>query len=155
MGRSSQLTPELRADVERELADGVPVAVVAQRFGIGRRTLTPWIADCRVVRRRLNPTPQLPPTPVGPSFVDQFDRAEPSLVAVGRPGRPSRKLAGRGLAGRPGPGLLERRWPQRWARQPQRQIDEVMPGPAAARREPLSMPSNDLRGTRSGCRGNP
>jgi hypothetical protein len=36
---ATKLTVELRAEVERELADGYPVAVVAQRHGIGRRTL--------------------------------------------------------------------------------------------------------------------
>jgi hypothetical protein len=30
MGRPTKLTPELRVDLERQLADGVPVAVVAQ-----------------------------------------------------------------------------------------------------------------------------
>jgi hypothetical protein len=33
------LTPELRAAIERELADGVPVAIVAQRVGVSRRNL--------------------------------------------------------------------------------------------------------------------
>jgi hypothetical protein len=34
MGRRTLLTPELRAELESELADGVPIAVVAQRFGV-------------------------------------------------------------------------------------------------------------------------
>ena len=33
----TKLTVELRADIERELAEGVPVAVVAQRKAISRR----------------------------------------------------------------------------------------------------------------------
>jgi hypothetical protein len=33
-GRATFLTPELRVQVERELAEGVPVAVIAQRQGI-------------------------------------------------------------------------------------------------------------------------
>src|SRR4029453_8290916 len=55
MGRPTLLTPELRVDVERELADGGPVVVVAQRLGIGRRTLGRWISEGRVVRSRREP----------------------------------------------------------------------------------------------------
>ena len=79
MAPPTRLTTELRVDLERQLADGVPVAVVAQRFGIGRRTLTRWIADGHVVRR-VDPTPE--PAPAVTSFGEQFDRAEPGLVGV-------------------------------------------------------------------------
>jgi hypothetical protein len=45
----TKLTVELRAEVERDRAAGYPVAVVAQRHGIGRRTLGRWLAEGRVV----------------------------------------------------------------------------------------------------------
>jgi hypothetical protein len=51
----TKLTPELRVVVERELAAGVPVAVAAQRAGVGRRTLQRWLARGLVVRRQLAP----------------------------------------------------------------------------------------------------
>jgi hypothetical protein len=130
MGRPTLLTPELRVDVERELADGVPVVVVAQRFGIGRRTLGRWISEGRVVRSRREPGPQTvhgvvnaQPAPIGASPDDPFDRAEPGLVAV------VVDAARRG-SWQAGAWLLERRWPERWARPPQRQIDDVLSGSA-------------------------
>lgn len=102
MGRPTLLTPELRVDVERELADGVPVVVVAQRFGIGRRTLGRWISEGRVVRSRREPGPQTvhgvvnaQPAPIGASSDDPFDRAEPgwspssSTQLVAGHGRPA------------------------------------------------------------------
>jgi hypothetical protein len=122
MGRPPKLTPELRVDLERQLADGVPVAVVAQRFGIGRRTLHRWIADGRLVRR-VDQTPE--PAPAVTSFGEQFDRAEPGLVGV------VVAAAHRG-SWQAASWLLERRWPDRWARPPARQPDDGLPGPAEA-----------------------
>jgi hypothetical protein len=52
-GPPTKLSDKVRTDLERELADGVPVAVAAQRADVGRRTLTRWIAEGAVVRRRL------------------------------------------------------------------------------------------------------
>jgi hypothetical protein len=113
MAQANRLTPELRVDLERQLADGVPFAVVAQRFGIGRRTLTRWIADGRVVRRRLDPAPE--PASIGLSaFEEQFDRAEAGPVGVVVD-------AARSGSWQASAWLLERRWPERWARPPQRQ----------------------------------
>jgi hypothetical protein len=56
MGRPSFLTPQLREWAERELAAGASQAVVAQRAGIGRRTLERWLADGKV-RRPERPVP--------------------------------------------------------------------------------------------------
>ena len=50
MAAATKLTAELLAEVERELAEGVSVAFIAQRQGIARRTLHRWIADGRVTR---------------------------------------------------------------------------------------------------------
>jgi hypothetical protein len=58
VARPSLLTDELRARAELELAAGTPVSVTAQRVGIGVRTLSRWIADGRVVRRKLAPAPE-------------------------------------------------------------------------------------------------
>jgi IS30 family transposase len=43
MARPSSLTPELRERIERELADGVPVVVVAQRAHVAGSTLHRWL----------------------------------------------------------------------------------------------------------------
>jgi hypothetical protein len=118
--RPSLLTDELRARAELELAAGTPVSVTAQRIGVGVRTLTRWIADGRVVRR-VDLTPEQASTLT--SFDEQFDRAEPGLVGV------VVAAAHRG-SWQAASWLLERRWPDRWARPPARQPDDGLPGPA-------------------------
>jgi Transposase len=106
----SKLTPELRAEVERELAAGQPVAVVAQRHGLSRRTLTRWIADGRVVRRELTAEPD--PALSELSLDERLAKAEPGLVAaiIAASQRGSWQASA---------WLLERINPRRWAR-PQR-----------------------------------
>jgi hypothetical protein len=42
MARPSSLTPELRETIERQLEQGVPVTVTAQRVGVPKRTLHSW-----------------------------------------------------------------------------------------------------------------
>jgi hypothetical protein len=42
------LTDELRARVESELAAGASQAVVAQRVGVGARSLARWLAEGKV-----------------------------------------------------------------------------------------------------------
>jgi hypothetical protein len=49
------LTDELRVELEQELASGTPITVTAQRLGVARRTLTRWLSNGKVVRRRLAP----------------------------------------------------------------------------------------------------
>src|SRR5512133_1691644 len=78
----TKLTAELRAEVERELAAGHPVAVVAQRHGIGRRTLGRWIAEGRIVRRPRDVASAQPTSPEEVSLDDRLQRAEPGLVAA-------------------------------------------------------------------------
>jgi hypothetical protein len=108
---ATKLTAELRAEVERELAAGHPVAVVAQRHGIGRRTLGRWLAEGRVVRRErpAEPNPQLEEV----SLDERLQRAEPGLVAaiIAASQRGSWQASA---------WLLERINPRRWSR-PQRQ----------------------------------
>jgi hypothetical protein len=102
------LTDERRARAERELAAGAPVAVAAQRIGVGRRTLTRWIAEGRVVRRKLASAPDPVPPPEGEqplSFAERFAKAEPGLVGV------IAAAAGRG-SWHATAWLLERRWPE-------------------------------------------
>jgi transposase len=118
MGRSTLLTDELRADVERELAAGVPVAVAAQRVGVGRRTLTRWLARGDVVRRRLASAPE--PVADIVSLDDRLAPAEPGLVAV------IFAAAQRG-SWTAAAWVLERRWPERCSRPPQRQPVQTEP----------------------------
>jgi hypothetical protein len=111
---ATKLTAELRAEVERELAAGHPVAVVAQRHGIGRRTLGRWLAEGRVVRREQAAAPAA----TGAAAVEEvslderLQRAEPGLVAaiIAASQRGSWQASA---------WLLERIAPDRWAK-PQR-----------------------------------
>lgn len=108
----SKLTPDLRVELERELAAGVPVAVLAQRQGISRRTLGRWIADGRVVRRQLAPAPEAAVEEL--SLDERPEKAEPGLLAavLAASQRGSWQAAA---------WILERRWPERWARPPRLQ----------------------------------
>jgi transposase len=112
----SKLTPELRVEIERELAAGVPVAVLAQRQGISRRTLGRWISGGRVVRRQLAPTPE--PALAELSLDERLAAAEPGLLAaiVAASQRGSWQASA---------WILERRWPERWARPPRRQEEPI------------------------------
>jgi transposase len=125
VGRATLLTPELRAQLERELADGHPIAVAAQRHGLGRRTLTRWISEGLVVRRRLAPAPDPEPVPTEELLDAKLAKAEVGLVGV------IAAAAQRG-SWQSAAWILERRWPERWARPPQRTAPEnVPPAPAA------------------------
>ena len=44
-GRPSKLTTELVAKAKQEAAHGLPLALIADRLGIGRRTAQTWIRD--------------------------------------------------------------------------------------------------------------
>ena len=50
VARPSVLTDELRDTIERELAEGIPVVVVAQNVGIGKSSIHSWLGHGRVVR---------------------------------------------------------------------------------------------------------
>jgi hypothetical protein len=102
---ASKLTEALRAEVERELAAGHPVAVVAQRHGIGRRTLGRWLAEGRVTRRQVAPEPN--PQLEELSLDERLARAEPGLMAA----IPAANQRGSWQAAS---WLLERINPQRW-----------------------------------------
>jgi hypothetical protein len=110
---ATKLTAQLRAEVERELAAGHPVAVVAQRHGLGRRTLGRWIAESRIVRRRGDVDSAQPTSPEEVSLDDRLLRAEPGLVAaiIAASQRGSWQASA---------WLLERINPRRWSR-PNRQ----------------------------------
>jgi transposase len=112
MAAPSKLTPQLRAELERELAAGVPVAVLAQRKGVSRKTLGRWIAGGRVARRQLAPAPE--PAVGELSLDERLEKAEPGLLAavLAASQRGSWQAAA---------WILERRWPERWARLPRRQ----------------------------------
>src|SRR5262245_29257255 len=61
LARPTVLSDDLRVAVERDLADGVPIAVAAQRAGVARRTLHRWLSLGLVVRRHLSAAPEPPP----------------------------------------------------------------------------------------------
>jgi hypothetical protein len=114
MARSSALTSELRERIELDLADGIPIAVVAQNVGVGRSTLAGWLAAGRVARRphprRLELVYESPPEGAsGPSLEERLAAAEPGLVAA------IVKAAERG-SWQSAAWLLERIAPERWGR---------------------------------------
>jgi hypothetical protein len=112
VSRPSALTAELREQVERELADDVPVVVVAQNAGVSPRTVHSWLKAGRVERRR-TPEPldvDLASAPEDePTLDEKLIAAEPGLAAVilAAAQRGSWQAA---LA------ILERRLPERWSR---------------------------------------
>lgn len=116
MAAPSKLTPELRVEIERELAAGVPVAVLAQREGISRRTLGRWISGGRVVRRQLAPAPD--PAVEELSLDERLEKAKPGLLAAVL----AASQRGSWVAAA---WILERRWPERWARPPRRQEEPI------------------------------
>jgi hypothetical protein len=67
VARPSALTPELRERINSELADGIPIAIVAQYVGVGRSTLHEWISNGRVARRRREPLALVPDVAEGTS----------------------------------------------------------------------------------------
>jgi len=47
-GRPSKLTTELVTKARQEAANGLPLALIADRLGIGRRTAQTWIRDAEI-----------------------------------------------------------------------------------------------------------
>ena len=47
-GRPSKLTTELVTKAKQEAAHGLPLALIADRLGIGRRTAQTWIRDAQI-----------------------------------------------------------------------------------------------------------
>jgi hypothetical protein len=117
VARPSVLTPERRERIESELADGIPIAIVAQNVGVGRSTLHEWLSSGRVVRRvtSADPAPlelvQGSPAENGSpdSLEERLRDVEPGLVAV------LVNAAQRG-SWQSAAWLLERIDPSRWAK---------------------------------------
>ena len=106
------MTGELRPRIEREYAAGATQEAVSQRTGVPVRTLTHWQGQGRIVRRQLAPVP----APVEPErpVPDVLARAEPGLVAA-------IVTAAKGGHWQAAAWLLERAFPDRWARPDARQ----------------------------------
>jgi len=103
MAAPSALTPELRIQVERDLATGATQAVVAQRAGVTSRTLRKWLATGKV-------TPQVEAQPAtSEPLAIRLERAEPGLVA-------SVIAAAQRGHWQAAAWLLERSFPERWGR---------------------------------------
>jgi len=103
MAAPSALTPDLRIQVERELAAGATQAVVAQRAGVSARTLRKWLAAGKV-------TPHVEAQPAASEpLAIRLERAEPGLVA-------SVIAAAQRGHWQAAAWLLERSFPERWGR---------------------------------------
>jgi hypothetical protein len=115
VARPSSLTPELRARIERELGDGIPIVVVAENTSVGRSTLHEWLATGRVARPKREEKPlalvhDLPTERTSPDSIhERLRAAEPGLVAV------LVNAAQRG-SWQSAAWLLERIDPSRWAK---------------------------------------
>jgi transposase len=109
------LTEELRSRIERELAQGVRQDAVANRCGVGHRTLRRWIAEGLIKpTRTLKPVepareqpPEPPPEPQ--KLSERIAQAEPGLVGA------VVEAAQRGHW-QAAAWMLERSFPERWAR---------------------------------------
>jgi hypothetical protein len=106
-GRKTLLTDELRERIEDELASGAPQGVVAQRLGVAPRSLGRWLAEGRVSRPE--PPPPEPERRLLGELPERLAAAEPALVArvAAAADRGSWVAAS---------WLLERGWPERWAK---------------------------------------
>jgi hypothetical protein len=83
VGRPTLLTDQVREQVERELAAGVPVLVVAQNAGVATRTLHSWLGDGRVVRRsKLHLVEKTPREDLAQNLRDDDERIEAELVGA-------------------------------------------------------------------------
>ncbi len=58
MARPSALTPERQEAVERALQAGAPLTVAAAAGEVSTRTISRWLEEGRVVRRRLSAAPE-------------------------------------------------------------------------------------------------
>jgi hypothetical protein len=124
MARRSLLSPERREAIERDLADGLLLAVVAERAGVSERSLHRWLAEGRIVRQSVEPSktgsPEIKGTAVEPDLQERLAAAEPALVSVvlaaAKRGSWQAALA-----------LLERTFPERWARPTRARLVEEPP----------------------------
>jgi hypothetical protein len=142
VARPSALTPERRERIESELADGIPIAIVAQNVEVGRSTLHEWIANGRVTRRRrrrdplrLVARPDVAPTDATSELEERLRAAESGLVA--EIVRASQRGSWQAAAW-----LLERFAPERWAK----------PSRTQALEDPRYPRGRSLRGNRSAGR---
>jgi hypothetical protein len=120
MSRPSSLTAERRETIEQALGAGAPIDVAAASAGVSARSVSHWLQDGSVVRRELTPAPE----PIGEEvpLTERLAQAEPGLVAAVI----TAAQRGRWMAAA---GILERAWPERWARPGRR--DELPPEPLA------------------------
>ena len=78
MARPSSLTAERREVAERALAAGLPLSVAAASAEVSPRTLSRWLQEGQIVRRRLAAAPEPPPNEPAPPEPD----VEKVLVGV-------------------------------------------------------------------------
>jgi hypothetical protein len=86
MARPSLLSDTLGEQIESDLAGGIPIAVVAQKTGVGRSTLHEWIATGRIERReKPDPLAEVAERQLeqeAPDLTERLRAAEGGLVSV-------------------------------------------------------------------------
>ncbi len=105
VGRSTLATPERIAVVERELAQGAKIAAAAATAGVAPRTVSRWLEDGTVARRRLHSVPDLD-LESGEALTDEQVETAMATAVI---------QAAQGGEWRAARFVLQARWPQRWA----------------------------------------
>jgi hypothetical protein len=108
MARPSSFTAKRGLDVERALAMGAPLSVAGASAGVSARTVSRWLEDGLVVRRELSAVPEPDEVSDDRSLPGDDDAIQRALIgAVLNAARNDWRAA---------TWLLERRWPERFAR---------------------------------------
>ena len=105
MPRPPALTDERRDAIERALAAGAPLSVAAAAGNVSSRSVSRWLGDGSVVRRKLSGVPEPDASAGGELDEEQLQRA--LVASVVRAAQHDWRAA---------TWLLERRWPSRFAR---------------------------------------
>jgi hypothetical protein len=105
MARPQALTDERRDAIERALAAGAPLSVAAAAGDVSARSVSRWLGEGRVVRRTLSAVPE--PDLSGGELVEDEQLQRALVASVLRASQHDWRAA---------TWLLEKRWPQRYAR---------------------------------------
>jgi hypothetical protein len=106
VARPSGFTDARRETIEATLATGAPLAVAASAAGVSKRTVSRWLENGAVARRRLAAVPD----PVEEDELPEEEKIERAVI------RTILAAAVQGNDWRAAAWLAERRWPKKYGR---------------------------------------